>query len=74
MICYRHKDIKKTDIVKATFNGYIKVWEELFENEFKNKQQYLPKGFYKKAVEKVVNNNINNNNTNNTNKASVEKT
>jgi hypothetical protein len=64
MICYRHKDIKKTDIVKATFNGYIKVWEELFENEFKNKAQYLPKGFYKKTVEKAVN----------TSKASVEKT
>jgi len=52
MICYRHKDVKKTEIVKATFNAYIKVWEELFEGEFKGKGQYLPKGFYKRAVEK----------------------
>ena len=27
MICYRHSDIKKADLVKATFNGYIQLWE-----------------------------------------------
>ncbi len=25
-ITYRHKEQKKIDIVKATFNGYIKIW------------------------------------------------
>lgn len=25
-IFYRHAEIKKTDIVKATFNAYIQVW------------------------------------------------
>lgn len=29
---YRHKEMKKIDIVKATFNGYIRIWEDLFDN------------------------------------------
>jgi hypothetical protein len=51
-IFYRHSEMKKTDIVKATFNGYIQIWEEIYEVDLKNKQHLLPKGFYKRLVEK----------------------
>ncbi len=27
VICYRHTEIKKADLVRATFNGYIQLWE-----------------------------------------------
>lgn len=40
------------DIVKATFNGYIQIWEELFDNDFKGKSEFIPKTFYKKYVQK----------------------
>lgn len=36
-IMYRHKEHKKIDIVKAIFNGYIKIWEDLFGNDFKDR-------------------------------------
>lgn len=54
LICYRHNEIKKTDLVRATFNGYIQLWEELFEADLKNKPHLLPKGFYKKLVERNI--------------------
>ena len=34
---YRHAEIKKIDIVKATFFGFIQLWEELFVGFLKNK-------------------------------------
>ena len=27
VICYRHTEIKKADLVRATFNGYFQLWE-----------------------------------------------
>lgn len=27
IICYRHNELKKTDLVRATFYGYIQLWE-----------------------------------------------
>lgn len=53
-ITYRHKEQKKIDIVRATFNGYIQIWEDLFDNDFKSKQEFIPKTFYKKYIEKNV--------------------
>lgn len=52
LICYRHADTKKADLVRATFHGYISLWEEIYQDEFKDQQHLLPKGFYKKMVER----------------------
>ena len=49
-IIYRHKEQKKTDIVRAIFNGYIKIWEELFGTDFKDKDEFIPKTFYKNYI------------------------
>ena len=49
-IIYRHKEQKKTDIVRAIFNGYIKIWEELFGSDFKDKDEFIPKTFYKNYI------------------------
>ena len=27
IICYRHNELKKIDLVRATFHGYIQLWE-----------------------------------------------
>lgn len=52
LICYRHTDIRKADLVRATFQSYIQLWEEIFEADFKQKANLLPKSFYKRLVEK----------------------
>lgn len=44
------------------FNGYIEIWEDLYEKQFKNKVEMLPKSFYKHVVEKVTGNKGNNSN------------
>ena len=40
--------------MRATFNGYIQLWEEIYETDFKQKQSLLPKTFYKRLVEKQL--------------------
>lgn len=52
-IVYRHKEQKKTEIVKATFMAYTQIWEDLFGNDYKDKQDLIPKTFYKKCVERA---------------------
>lgn len=41
------------DIVKATFNGYIQIWEELFDNDFKGKSEFIPKHSIRNTYRKI---------------------
>lgn len=56
VIMYRHKEHKKTDIVRSTFSAYIQIWEELFNEDckVKERQNFIPRFFYKKFIEKSL--------------------
>ena len=55
-IFYRHQEIKKTDLVRATFNGFLQMWEEIAQAEQNTKNPMMPKFFYKAQVEKGLRN------------------
>ena len=48
-IHYRHKEMKKTDIVKATFQAYTSVWEDIFSDSPEN-HELVPRFFYKEKI------------------------
>ena len=45
--------MKKTEIVKATFQAYTSVWEDIFSDSSEN-HDFVPRTFYKDKIQKYV--------------------